>query len=361
MTTSSTKKTCIKCTTNTDLIICDGCQKNFCQQHISEHRNEVMQRMNQIDNECERFRQNLPEDNDPTPLLSAIEAWEEESIEKIHLIAASARADVQKYTKQTLDDLNEALNKITLSMKSNREKRDAVEVNLKNWNHQLQTLQDLLKLPFPIGLISDPSSSSSIQSIKVTYEPPVTSSVYTKMNARTNSAVQLESRSFLVIESPSAAEERFHRFAGHVRLSENSSVATCVGYSSVCGAKVYLSGVHRIRFRIIAKKNDGIFFGILTSSQEITARATELPSVYGWRDFDRAIMNSTSLSKTYKEKSIQANDRLTLTINCDNAQLVLTHHRLKHKLELSVNLDHCPLPWKLLVSSYGEDKIGIIN
>ncbi|CAF3349463.1 unnamed protein product [Rotaria socialis] len=357
----STKKTCIKCTTNADLVICDGCQKNFCQQHLSEHRNEIMRRVDQIDNECERFRQNIPEDNDPAPILSAIEAWEEESIEKIHLIAATAKADVQKYTKQTLDDLNEGLDKITLSMKSNREKRDAVEVNLKNWNHQLQTLQDLLKLPFPIGLVSDPSPSSSIKSIKVTYEPPVNSSVHSKMNARTNSTVQLESRSFLVVEPKSVAEERFHRFAGHVRLSENNSVAACVGYSSVCGTKVYLSGTHRIRFQIAAKKNEGIFFGILASTQEITARATELPSAYGWRDFNRAIMNGTALPKTYKEKTMQPADRITLTINCENAELVLTHHRLKNKLALSVNLAHCPLPWKLLVSSYGEDKISIIN
>ncbi|CAF3480180.1 unnamed protein product [Rotaria sp. Silwood1] len=317
--------------------------------------------MDGINDQCERFRRSLSQANDPSPILSAIDLWEQDSIKKIRLTAEKARADVQQYNKQTLKDFDEAIDKITTSMGSSRKASDMTEIDLKNWNRQLQKLQDLLKKPFPIGVITDTTPTSTLRLIRVTYDPPVPASTLSKANTEQHSTIQLESRSSFLQETNTNADERFHQVVGRVKLSEDGLVAACVGYSSICGIKLYASGTHNILFRVISKKNEGIFFGILSSMQGMTARSTELPSAYGWRNFDRTILNGNAQLKGYKEKNIAPGDHMTLTIDCDHNQLVLAHHRLKQKAILSVDVSKCPCPWRLLVSSFGEDTICIVR
>ncbi|CAF2475408.1 unnamed protein product [Rotaria sp. Silwood2] len=361
MITILTKKTCVKCATNSGVVTCDGCHQSFCQHHLSEHQQELVQQMDRISDQCELFRQGLLQQNDPSPILSAIDLWEEASIKKIQLIAKNARTEVHQLTKQTLKDFNESIDKITTSMESSRKTSDATEIDIKNWTRQFQTLQELIKQPFPIGVGTDEKSTSIIRFIKITYDSLIYNSAQAKVNKEQQSSVKLESHSSFLQEINTAAEERFYQVAGRVKLAENGSVATCVGYSSIYGIKLYASGKHSIRFRVVAKKNEGIFFGILTSAQEMTARSTEMPSAYGWRDFDRAIINGNAQLKGYREKNIEPDDQMTLTIDCDHTELALTHHRLKKKVQLSVDLNNCPLPWRLLVTSYGEDIISIVR
>lgn len=363
---ASTKNRCSKCMKTDGSISCDGCQKHFCRQHLSEHHKEILKQVDQINDECETFRQKLPEENDPSPLLTAIDEWEQESIEKIQSTAENARADVEKYAQQTLINLNAAVSRITGSIKANRDSTAMAEVNMKRWSEQLEGLQELMKQPFPVGLTKDDSPSSTVNMIKTTYNPPIPTATNAatyvmQVGVNDDSSNKLESHTSFLKNTETNVDDHFHRFAGHVKLSENGLVATCVGFSSICGMKLYTTGAHRIQFRINAKKNDGLFFGILSSTKQITARATELPSAYGWRDYTRTIINGSLHPKAYREKNIERGDLITLTIDCDNAEILLTHHDLKHKLRLSVNLNECPLPWKLLVSSFGGDTIAILK
>jgi hypothetical protein len=360
MATTSTKNICVKCVKGTGIVTCDGCRQSFCNKHLSEHRQELLQEMNRINDQCEHFRQNLTQENDPEPILSSIDDWERQSIEKINLAAENARADVRQMTERTINDFNQAINKITKKIESSRETSDAIEIDLTRWTEQLQTIQDLLKLPFPISVVSDEKPVSKIHFIKVKYEPPVTNYVYVKEKYKPHPIIKSELHSSVLKQANTSIKERFGQVAGRVGLSEEDLVATCVGYSSICGIKQYGTGIHRIRFRIIAKKHEGIFFGILTSMQQMTARASELPSVYGWRDFDRAIINGNAQLKAQKEKNIEPGDQMTLTIDCDRAELSLTHHQLKQKVQMPINRNNCPLPWTLLVSSYGNDTISML-
>jgi hypothetical protein len=362
MTTLSMKKTCVRCVKGgTGIVTCDGCLQSFCHKHLAEHRAELLEQMNSIDDQCEHVRQSIAKENDPSPILSAIDHWEQQSIDKIRLTADNARDDVHKSTERTLDDFNIAINNITTKIQSSREANDGTESDIKKWNEQLKILQDLLKEPFPISLITDEKAKTTINIIKVKYEPPVTDALRAKLKFQHHLTSKKESHSpdskHITIEG----DERFGRGAGHVTLSDDDSVATFVGYSSICGKKLYSSGTQRIRFRIIAQKNEGIFFGVMSSKHAITARASELPSVYGWRDFDRPIMNGNAQLKSYKERNIEPGDRLTLTVDCTNSKLTLTHHQLEGKIYLSIDSKKCPLPWKLLVSSFGDDVIAIVH
>jgi hypothetical protein len=220
----------------------------------------------------------------------------------------------------------------------------------------------LLKQPFPISITSDETGTPILHFINVKYESPFTNFTHKKAKPKPQQlAIKHEPHPSNSQEVNKNTEEKFSRVAGRVTLSNNDLIAASIGYSSVCGINRYGTGIHRIRFQIITKKNEGIFFGILTSKQDITARAPELPSVYGWRDFDRTIVNGNAQLKAHKEKNIEPGDQLTLTMDCDHVKLALTHHRLNQKVQLSVDMSKCPLPWKLLVSSYGEDTIAILH
>lgn len=357
----STRKACVRCQTSAATVTCEGCQDTFCSRHLAEHRRDIILDMNKLNNKCEDFRKTLVKENDPAPIFAAIDNWEKDSIRKIRLVAENTRIDVRNMTARTLNDFNKALDSITSNMETLRISNDATEIDLKTWDDELKSLQDVLQKPFPISLISEDSPSSSIRYIKAHYDPPLTESDHRDLTMKLNQTIKLQSRNGLLAEPSSNDKEQFHRIAGHVKLVENGSLATFVGYSSISGVKVYAVGTHRIRFRVVAKKNEGIFFGIMTMMQEMIARATELPSVYGWRDFNRAIFNGTAQLKAYKDKNIQPGDELTLSIDCNHSEISLTHHRLRRRVQISVDMSKCPLPWKLVVSSYGEDTICILT
>ena len=361
MTTNLTKKKCVKCVTGTNIAVCDGCHKSFCYRHLSEHRQELLQKMEAINDQCEHFRQNLRHEHDLSPILSDIDLWEKESIEKINVAANNARNAVYQSAEQMLNRFNEAVNDITKDIEFSRSVNDATEIDLDKWTNHLQTLKNLIKKPIAISFYVDESPKYAVYPLKVSHESTVPKSVPPKLKTRQRSKVRVESPSVLLQGASATVGERFHEFAGHVKVSENGLVAKFIGYSSIIGIKQYNTGVHRINFRIIDKRNEGIFFGILTSIKRITPRSTELQSVYGWRNFDRVIINSYPQSKAHKEKTILPGDEVTLTIDCKRFMLSLIHHRQRRKVQLSVDTDECPLPWKLLVSSYGEDVICIIH
>ena len=351
----------MKCVTGTSIAVCDGCHNSFCHQHLSEHRQELLKKMEGINDQCEHFRQNLRYEQDLSPILSAIDLWEKESIEQINLAAKNARDVVYQSIEQMLNNFNEAVNDITKDIEFSRSVSNATEIDLDNWTNHLQTLKNLIKKPIPISLYVDESPTSAVYLLKVSHELHEPKSVPVKLKPRQRSKVRVESPSVLLQEASATVGERFYEFAGRVKVSESGLVAKFIGYSSTTGMKQYNTGVHRINFRIVDKKNEGIFFGILTSVKHVTPRSTELQSVYGWRDFDRVIINSYPPSKAHKEKNIILGDEVTLTIDCKRFKLSLIHHRQKRKVQLSVDTNECPLPWKLLVSSYGEDVICIIH
>lgn len=353
----STKKTCVKCVKGTGIVTCDGCYQSFCHKHLSEHREELFKEINQINNQCEQFRQSLSEENDSTSLIYEIDQWEEKSIEKIHLTAENARNDVRKLTDKTINDFDKAITKITTDMEFSHQSNDTTEIDLIHWNDQLESLKDLIKQPYPIGIVNDQTQTIPLHFIKVKYQSPFNKHIKSKQIIKKQ--IQLNSSDSQHFTS--SVEEKFHRIYGHANLSDDNFTFTSFGYSSVLGLKSYGNSIHKIKFKIISRKNQGIFFGIISSEQQITPRASELPSVYGWRDFDRTIIDGNAQLKVHKDKFIQTDDQLTLTIDCDHAKISLTHHQVNQKIQLTVHLNKSPLPWKLLVTSYGQDIISIIH
>lgn len=342
----STKNNCVKCINGSGIVTCDGCHRSFCNKHLFEHREELFSKADQMKQKCQHFRDNLEKDKNSLTILSEINHWEEESINKIRLIADNARADLKQMNQKTIQSFTQIINKITTKMDSTRRTDDFNEIDLNKWNDELQTLQNLIQKSFPIVLTHDNQPSSIIRFIKIKYNSPFIHS----------NQINIKSKPQSIIFN---TEEKFSQISGHATLSDNNLTVNFHGFSSVSGIKTYENGTHRINFEIIDKKHEGIFFGIITASKELTPRASELISVYGWRDFDRIIMNGDAQLEAHKDKNIEPGDKLTLIIDCEHLKLVLLHHQLKKKIEMSINLRKCPFPWKLIISSFGEDIISI--
>lgn len=354
MTTTVAKKICVKCVRGAGIVTCDGCHQSFCHKHLSEHRKELLQEAEQMNIQCVNFSLNLNKENDPQPLLAAIDLWEQNSLDKIKGVAEKARNDVQQMNDKTINHFNQIIAKIQTKINLSKETDDVTEIDLVKWKDEIQTLQNLLKKPYPIGISVDDAPTAMIKFIKINYKSPFIQTSDQKQKAK-----QTPIKQETLTVTNKVIKEKFNQTAGHATLSDKDLIVTFVGYSSVQGINRYGTGIHKIKFEIIDKKNEGIFFGIINADKDITPRASELPSVYGWRDFDRLINNGNAQLKARQENNIQSGDLIILTIDCDHPKLILFHQQLNEKVTLNVDINKSPLPWKLLLSSFGLDVIAI--
>jgi hypothetical protein len=87
----------------------------------------------------------------------------------------------------------------------------------------------------------------------------------------------------------------FYLVIGASILSEDGIIAIHSGFifscSNISGINLYSSGINHIRFRLEKNSATCPFFGIYSSSQEMTRDILSFPSVYGWWEFDQTIMD----------------------------------------------------------------------
>ncbi|CAF2467638.1 unnamed protein product [Rotaria sp. Silwood2] len=337
------KKPCIKCDKGNGIIMCFGCEQSFCIKHILTHREDLTIQMDNIGQEHDFLRRDFyQEDNNTHPLLTQINTWELQSIVKIQIAAETARIILQQIINRNRNQMKMMMNKITHDLRSSRESNDYTEIELEKWTEQIKELRRLIDEPVAIDIIEDNHIQSSIRLIKI------------KENF--NESLR---------EFCSYNPEIFDQAIGSVTLSEKNLVATCsepyYHYSSICGKNSYLTGTHRIRFRIenITVKN--LFFGILTSSQQIIPWMIDSSSIYGWWGLEWIIINGKEQC-VKKDNILKIGDEVTLVLNCENRQIQLEHHRTNRLAQLSVNIQKCPLPWKILVSlSNRNDCVRILH
>ena len=246
------------------------------------------------------------------PLLSQINTWEQESIKKIQNAAHIARNNLQ----EIFDNHKNEMKLLTDDL-------------------QLKELRKILQKSLNI----DDKDSSVIHLIKIEHhlkipEPSVNSSIDLLLNP----------------------QEKFSKVIGASTLSNDGLVSTHSGFifgcSNISGTNLYSSGINQIHFRLEKISTTCPFFGIYSSSQELTTHILSSPSVYGWWEFDQTIINGQKHG-CQTNKIFQSGDEITLTLDCTNKYIFLQHHRTKKIVQHSINIQLCPLPWKILVRLYG--------
>ena len=81
---------CTVCKKSRVTYICQGCSEDFCFDHLFEHRINLIQEFDQLQNDHDQLRQDINDlkiDPSKSRLLDQINQWEVDSIEKIRQIA----------------------------------------------------------------------------------------------------------------------------------------------------------------------------------------------------------------------------------------------------------------------------------
>ena len=150
MATASVKTLCITCGKEKVTYDCKGCQQSFCFNHLAEHKKELGQQLDGIENERNDFTQTLGEQKtDPSKhlLVQQIDQWEEKSIQIIKQAATEARDVLMKYLNGHCQEIERKLQELTEEMKEYRREEDFNELSLNDLKDKLNDLEKQLNQP----------------------------------------------------------------------------------------------------------------------------------------------------------------------------------------------------------------------
>ena len=98
---STVKAPCATCgSKSVGIFKCEGCTQLFCRKHVSEHRDILSQRLDEIVIEHDTLQQIIIEKKDQVnynhPVLKQIDEWQKNSIMKIHQTAEIVRQQLNE-------------------------------------------------------------------------------------------------------------------------------------------------------------------------------------------------------------------------------------------------------------------------
>jgi hypothetical protein len=352
MAATSTKKPCAKCTKGIGILTCDGCQQSFCTKHIVDHRQELSVKMDTIGQEFDLLRQDLTRD-DPLahPLLARIDAWEQESIQKIQQSAQQARDDLRQYFSRSQTDVKERCKRITDELQSTRDSGDYTELDFKSWTDELTKLRSMAEKPLILDLLDDEKTPTPIRLIQIRERSEILPS--------TTTTIPWSSRAI------GTSATRFSQFVGNATFSVDRRLARHTGEpdrsTMVCVTQLYSSGTSQVDFRIETKANKYLFFGIIHSREETSRAVFQSSSLYGWMSPSMRVMSSRKTALDNNAGSFLENSVISLILNCNIAQLSLMQNRTNISDRLTIDLRSCPLPWRIVVAFFSpHDSVRLL-
>ena len=176
MATSSTqnnKKHCIKCDGNKTgggLFTCDGCQQMFCGRHVSDHRQELGLQLEVAMQNYDLIQQELSQVQPNQRILEKIDAWEKQSIQKIHELAETNRTEFYKWHQNTNDQIKKESNALGNNLRVARETDDFSEPDLTKWYQLLNNLRTKLESMTKVDIIVD--TRACVNGIKILDDIP---------------------------------------------------------------------------------------------------------------------------------------------------------------------------------------------
>ena len=339
------RKPCGKCNKGAGVFTCDGCRQSFCRKHTDEHRQDLSVQMDNIAQEHDLIQRDFNKEVESNPLLTSIDVWEQESIKKIQQTAQQARNDLRQLIEESKKGLKKSMVKLTGELQSSGDYEDYTEFDLKRWTDRLKQLRSELEKPSTLSIIDNDDRRAVIHLIKVIghVEPSVSNQLDRAPDHIDLNAPQPIIRVF----------DKFGQTDEKSLLSENGLLVTYLDenngtYSSVRGIRCYSHGIHYIRFRVEQKNSKCMFFGITTDDLRSSTRTVTASSSNGWWELDCHIKDG-NLKEKLSTVTIQTGDEITLLIDCTHRQIHLKHHRTKRTVKMSVDLQKCSFPWRILV------------
>ena len=161
MATATDKNRCVICNKERATLRCGGCSKDFCFNHVAEHRQELCKQLDEVEVTRDLFRQALTEQTSQPrthPLLEQIDGWERESIDKVQQAANEARQLLVHYTTGHFTEIESQLNKLTDELRKSREENDFFETDLARWKREMARLSEALNIPSTLSIRQNSTS-----------------------------------------------------------------------------------------------------------------------------------------------------------------------------------------------------------
>jgi flagellar biosynthesis GTPase FlhF len=142
---------CFMCDKEKSTYSCRGCSRDFCFDHLQEHRQTFGQQFDKIENDRDQFQQKLNEqkEEDPKkrPLIQQINRWEHDSIEKIKETAEECRQTVNEHTNKYFIEIEIKLSELTEELRQVRRENEFNEIDLNKFKIKLTKLTEELYKP----------------------------------------------------------------------------------------------------------------------------------------------------------------------------------------------------------------------
>jgi chromosome segregation ATPase len=148
---SATKKTsCESCGEHVDTFKCTKCDKVFCFLHLQAHREEVVQQIQIVHDELnatyariDHLKQNMTDH----PLMQTINQWENDSINKIQMLAQDTRQTLTNCLTENMSQIEHTWKKMANDIKNSSEKKNFDETHVNQWNEELNQLKTKINQP----------------------------------------------------------------------------------------------------------------------------------------------------------------------------------------------------------------------
>ncbi|CAF0766990.1 unnamed protein product [Adineta steineri] len=178
MATANSRAKCSICNKVNATCLCSGCSKDFCFQHLTEHRQILHRQLDGIINDHDQFQQTIIQQKQNllnSSLIQQINQWEINSIEIIQKIAEECRETVMKLTRKSINDMEKKFIELSKKLKEIREENEFNEIDLNHFQLKLTQITEELLPPSNISIRQD--SQEFIKKISVISsfdEPPTT-------------------------------------------------------------------------------------------------------------------------------------------------------------------------------------------
>ncbi|CAF1364131.1 unnamed protein product [Adineta steineri] len=168
MTTANIRVQCSICNKGNTTYICRGCSKDFCFQHLTEHRQILHRQLDEIINDHDQFQQTIIQQKQNllnSPLVQQINEWEKNSVEKIQQTAEECRETAMNLTQKLINNIEKTFIELSRKLKGICEENEFNEIDLNNFQSKLTQITKESLQPSNISIQQD--SQEFIKKISV--------------------------------------------------------------------------------------------------------------------------------------------------------------------------------------------------
>ncbi|CAF1178938.1 unnamed protein product [Rotaria sp. Silwood1] len=330
---SSSTTSCVVCENKTinSTFKCEGCLQTFCLKHTNEHQQYLSHQLNEIIHEHENIFYTFNEHKQSSLLFDQINQWENDSIKKIQQTAHNVRIQIEQFSELQKEQSKEKFNQISKQLENARQNHEYLEQDLFRWKILLKQFKYDLTILSPSIILHQDYNKTLINNISI-----------------------------MKMDQQSTLNETFISFSDEIKFDDNHHIAMhCGPYRNpayITGTQEYLSGQHQIRLFISKMTNQFILsFNIMSKLMPLSSNLFDSQYfIYGWQNDDcvNPSQSSLSSSKNCRDLKGKTEYHISLFIDCDKHTISYFNEKTKQTREINVDIEKCPLPWKLLFYLY---------